>query len=134
MIDLNLSSSRNSGTMVNDLKVEAKRRTASKGRVEAVQNILFSQRDIEQKYLHIHETGIYVLAAPNNKKTSALIREDEVKAILNNLRACDFDIIIIDTGPNFLSYTIATLIAADTIYAVSTCEMTSAGRLDYPRL
>ena len=129
MIDLNLSSSRNSGTMVNDLKVEAKRRTASKGRVEAVQNILFSQRDIEQKYLHIHETGIYVLAAPNNKKTSALIREDEVKAILNNLRACDFDIIIIDTGPNFLSYTIATLIAADTIYAVSTCEMTSAGRL-----
>ncbi|MCR5480345.1 MAG: AAA family ATPase [Ruminococcus sp.] len=129
MMDLNMSDNRNSGTMAIDLKVEAKRRTSSKGKVEPVQNILFSQRDIEQKYLHIHETGVYILPAPNDKRTSTQIHQDEIKAILNNLKACDFDIIVVDTGPNILDYTLAALIEADTVLAVSTCEISSASRL-----
>lgn len=129
MLYLNPDEHRHSGTFANDLKLEAKRRTASKGKVEPIQSILFSERDIKEKYLIVHETGIYVLPAPTNKRESTQIHEDEVKAILNNLKACDFDIIVVDTGPNILDYTLATLVEADEIYAISTCELTSIYRL-----
>lgn len=129
MMDLNMSDNRTSGTFANDLKVEAKRRTSSKGKVEPVQSILFSQRDVETKYLHMHETGIYILPAPSDKRISTHINRDDIKAILNNLKACDFDIIVLDTGPNILDYTLEALIEADTVLAVSTCELSSATRL-----
>lgn len=129
MLYLNLDNHRNSGAFANDLKLEAKRRTAQKGKVEPIQNIMFSERDIKEKYLTVHESGVYILPAPTNKRDSTQIHQDEIKAIIRNLRACDFDLIIIDTGPNILDYTLSALIGADEVYAVSTCEITSIRRL-----
>lgn len=130
-LTLNFSeqSEKNIGKMVNDIKVEAQRAASSKGKAEPVENIRFTLRDIEQKYLQLHETGIYVLQAPSDNRISRSIRKGEVNAVIENLKACDFDIIVIDTAPNILDYTISTLVEADIVLAVSTCEINSIHRL-----
>lgn len=128
---LNLPEHPNIGDWYNDLHIESKRTAAAKGLIEEpISNIVFTEKDIKSKYLQKHESGIYVLAAPESKRISTEIHREDIKAIINNLKMCDFDVIIIDTGPNILDYTITSLIEADTILAVSTCELISARRLD----
>jgi septum formation inhibitor-activating ATPase MinD len=53
-----------------------------------------------------------------------------IGAIIENLKLCDFDMIILDTGPNIFDYTIMSLMKSDLILAISTCEVASAKRLD----
>lgn len=127
MMNFDPKSKRTVGAFAEDLRKEAKRISDSKGSAEPVENLRIRQREVEQKYLQFHETGIYVLASPADLSSS--ISKGEVKAIIETLKQCDFDIIIIDTGPNILDSTIAALSMADNILAVSTCEITSATRL-----
>lgn len=98
-----------------------------KGRTEAVR---FAEWDIKQNYLQKHESGLYVLAAPERKNESVQVNRHIVSTVLENLKLCDFDVILIDTGANIFDYTITALLAADTILAVSTCDVVSAKRID----
>ena len=112
-----------------DLHNEAQRIQVANGKTEPIQSIRFTERQIMENYLVRHESGIYVLAAPETKQESTEIHKEDIQAIIANLRACSFDIIILDTGPNILDYTLASLLEADTILAVSTCEIVSVRRL-----
>lgn len=130
LLNFNIHSPKNSGTFSNDLKMESKRISASKGTAEPIENVRFLPRDIMENYLQLHEpTGIYVLTAPNEKRISTTMHQEEIKAMLANLKACDFDFIVVDTGPNILDYTIASLMIADTLLAVTPCEITGLSRL-----
>lgn len=127
---LNLPPKPNISDWYNALTIESQRIGVIKGTPEPVENIRFTEKQIMENFLIRHETGIYVLAAPESKKESTEIHKEDIRAIINNLRACSFDIIILDTGPNILDYTLTSLIEADTILAVSTCEFVSAKRLN----
>ncbi len=94
------------------------------------ENIRFSEWDITQTYLQKHESGIYVLAAPERKTEGLKISREVIVAVLENLRLCDFDVIIVDTGSNIFDYTISAILAATDIYALSTCDVVSAKRID----
>ena len=56
--------------------------------------------------------------------------KDRIIAVLENLRFCDFDIVIVDTGSNIFDYTIAAILNATDILALSTCDVVSAKRID----
>ena len=97
---------------------------------EPVQDIRFTENVVKERYLQLHESGVYVLCAPVRKTDSFKIETAHVEAMIENLRLCDFDIILMDTGPNILDYTLTALSRADEIYAVCNCDMLSAKRID----
>lgn len=127
---MNLPARKNIAVWHNDLKVEQTRIEAKTGKKEPLSSIRFTEQQIKQSYLVRHESGVWVLPAPTVRIESTKIYSDAIKAIIQNLRACNFDVILIDTGPNILAYSIAALLEADKILAVSTCEISSVNRLD----
>lgn len=99
-------------------------------KVKKMDTVLFSEWDIKQNYLQQHESGLFVLVAPERKTEGLSINYRTVSTIIENLKLCDFDVIIIDTGSNILDYTISALLAASDILALSTCDVVSAKRID----
>jgi len=99
-------------------------------KVKKMDTIFFSEWDIRQNYLQQHESGLFVLLAPERKTEGLSINYRTVNTIIENLKLCDFDVIIIDTGSNILDYTISALLTASDILAVSTCDVVSAKRID----
>lgn len=97
---------------------------------ESTEDIRFTENAIKERYLQLHESGVYVLCAPIRKTDSFRIESGHVEAIIENLRLCDFDVILMDTGPNILDCTLMALSKADEIYAVCNCDMLSAKRID----
>ena len=97
---------------------------------ETPESIRFTENVIKERYLKRHESGVYVLCAPECKTDCFKIKTDYVKAITENLRLCDFDIVLIDTGPNILDYTLTAFLLADEIFAVCNCDLLSARSLD----
>lgn len=123
---LNLPTFPNISLWVDDMEEEA-RRTG-----QSIENVRFTERDIKDNYLlkDVNGSGIFVLAAPEDKTESTRIHMEHIEGIIENLKLCDFDIIILDTGPNIFDYTIMSLMKSDIILAISTCEVASAKRLD----
>ena len=99
-------------------------------KVKKMDTVLFSEWDIKQNYLQQHESGLFVLVAPERKTEGLSINYRTVSTIIENLKLCDFDVIIIDTGSNILDYTISALLTASDILALSTCDVVSAKRID----
>lgn len=99
-------------------------------KVMKMDTVLFSEWDIKQNYLQQHESGLFVLVAPERKTEGLSINYRTVSTIIENLKLCDFDVIIIDTGSNILDYTISALLTASDILALSTCDVVSAKRID----
>lgn len=97
---------------------------------EAPESIRFTENIIKERYLKRHESGVYVLCAPECKTDCFKIKTEYIKAITENLRLCDFDIVLIDTGPNILDYTLTAFLLADEIFAVCNCDLLSARSLD----
>ena len=85
----------------------------------------YSQDTIEKEYLIKHHSGLYILAAPTNHVDSLNIDANQMGAVIENLRNCDFDIIIIDTANNTQDYTLIALEKAQEILMVTTMEVTS---------
>ena len=85
----------------------------------------YSQDAIEKDYLIKHQSGLYILAAPSNHADSLDIDADQMSTVIENLRNCDFDIIIIDTANNTQDYTLVALEKAQKILMVTTMEVTS---------
>ena len=99
-------------------------------KAKKMDTVLFSEWDIKQNYLQQHESGLYVLVAPERKTEGLSINYRTVSTIIENLKLCDFDVIILDTGSNILDYTISALLTASDILALSTCDVVSAKRID----
>lgn len=99
-------------------------------KIKKMDTVLFSEWDIKQNYLQQHESGLFVLVAPERKTEGLSINYRTVSTIIENLKLCDFDVIIIDTGSNILDYTISALLTASDILALSTCDVVSAKRID----
>lgn len=94
------------------------------------EDVRFTENIIKERYLVKHESGVYVLCAPICKTDSFKIESSYLEAIISNLKLCEFDVILMDTGPNILDYTLTALLYADEIYAVCNCDMMSARRID----
>ncbi len=97
---------------------------------ERPEDIRFTENAVKERYLQLHESGVYVLCAPVRKTDSFKIGSHHIDAVIENLKLCDFDIIVLDTGPNILDYTLMALSKADEIFAVCNCDMLSAKRID----
>lgn len=121
---MNIENTQGIMTWCEDIDYEASRSG------ELVRDIRFTENVIKERYLQLHESGVYVLCAPVRKTDSFKIETDHVEAMIENLKLCDFDIILMDTGPNILDYTLTALSRADEIYAVCNCDMLSAKRID----
>ncbi|HBT65554.1 MAG TPA: hypothetical protein DEB10_12940 [Ruminococcaceae bacterium] len=121
---MDLDEAPNIMTWCEDIEYEANRTG------EKHSGIRFTENVIKERYLQEHESGVYVLTAPSRKIDCFKIENAYVEAIIQNLRLCDFDVIILDTGPNILDYTLTTLSLADEIFAVCNCDMLSAKRID----
>lgn len=85
----------------------------------------YSQGEIESKYLIKHQTGLHVLAAPSNHTDALDITGNEMAIIIDNLKNCDFDVIILDTGNNTKDYSLIALEKAHNVLMVITLEITS---------
>ena len=71
-----------------------------------------------------------MLTAPEIKTEGITINYRTVSTIIENLKLCEFDVIIVDTSANILDYTISAILAATDILALSTCDVVSAKRID----
>ena len=121
---MNIENAQGIMTWCEDIDYEASRTG------ESPEEIRFTENAIKERYLQLHESGVYVLLAPVRKTDSFRIDSHHVEAIIENLKLCDFDIILIDTGPNILDYTLMALSKVDEIYTVCNCDMLSAKRVD----
>jgi MinD-like ATPase involved in chromosome partitioning or flagellar assembly/DNA-binding NarL/FixJ family response regulator len=85
----------------------------------------YSQGEIESKYLITHPTGLKVLAAPSNHTDALDITGKEMEVVIENLKNCGFDVIILDTGNNTKDYSLIALEKANNVLMVITLEITS---------
>lgn len=88
-------------------------------------DIRYPQQLIESKFLITHPTGLKILAAPSNHTDALDITGKEIEIVLDNLKACDFDVIILDTGNNTKDYTLIALDKAHIILMVVTLDVTT---------
>lgn len=91
-------------------------------------DILFSYEEIEKYYLLHHKSGLKVLAAPTNHRDSALINEQIVRVVLNNLKQ-HFDVIVIDTGNNVKDFTVVSMEMADHIIMVCNVDVATINEI-----
>jgi len=91
----------------------------------AIGNIKYTQQQIE-KYLSTHkETGLKILAAPTNHTEEMEITLQDIETVLDNLKACDFDVIIIDTANNTANHTMVAIEKASVVLLVVTLDVAS---------
>lgn len=97
---------------------------------DRLEDVRFTDNAILDRYLIKHESGVYVLSAPDVKTDCFKIKREYIHAITENLKLCDFDIILLDTGPNILDYTLTALSLCTDVFAVCNCDMLSSRRID----
>lgn len=89
------------------------------------EQIRYTQQQIE-KFLITHPaTGLKVLAAPTDHQHVLDVTYQVMEIVLENLKNCDFDIIILDTGNNTKDYTIIALERAHIVLMVATYDVTT---------
>jgi MinD-like ATPase involved in chromosome partitioning or flagellar assembly/DNA-binding NarL/FixJ family response regulator len=91
-------------------------------------DILFSYEEIEKYYLLQHKSGLKVLAAPTNYRDAALINEQIVRIVINNLKQ-QFDVVIIDTGNNVKDFTVVSMEMADHIVMVCNVDVSTINEI-----
>lgn len=91
-------------------------------------DILFSYEEIEKYYLLHHKSGLKVLAAPTNYRDSALINEQIVRVVINNLKK-HFDVVVIDTGNNVKDFTVVSMEMADHIIMVCNVDVATINEI-----
>jgi len=87
--------------------------------------IRYSQQEIEERFLITHSSSLKILAAPSNHTDALDITGKEMEIILENLKNCNYDVIILDTGNNTKDYSLIALDKAHTILMVTTLDVTT---------
>lgn len=77
------------------------------------------------RYLQRHESGLYVLAAPEAIEQGEYITPQFIKGVTEALRR-DFDYVLLDTAPMLHDVFFATLDAADAWYLFTAADLASA--------
>lgn len=75
-------------------------------------------------YLHKYNNNLDILFAPNNPESAEYITKEAIEKIMNTFKNY-YDIVIADTGINFNDTTLHILDISETIFIVSTTEITS---------
>lgn len=86
-------------------------------------DITYTQQEIDNFLLTYQPTGLKVLAAPTNPAEALYIDADIMGIIIDNLKACDFDVIIIDTGNNTRDYTLISYQRSNLTLVMATPEV-----------
>ena len=88
------------------------------------EDIKFSMEQIEEKYLIKHQqSGLRILPAPINHGDHYDFSRHDMKVILNNLKSCDYDIIMLDLGNNTKDYTYTSLEESNSVLMVITMDL-----------
>ena len=91
-------------------------------------DLLFSFDEMKRFYLLEHKSGLFVLAAPTNLRDAALINEEMVTVIVENLKK-EFDVVIIDTGNNVKDFTITSMELADRVLMIGNTDIATVNEL-----
>lgn len=86
--------------------------------------IRYSKQQIEQ-YLITHESGLKLLAAPASHADSLDVTGKIIDIVIENLKNCDFDVIVIDTGNNTKDTSLVALDKSDVILMPITLDLTT---------
>jgi MinD-like ATPase involved in chromosome partitioning or flagellar assembly len=86
---------------------------------------IYSKEEINERYIIHYNENIDILAGSSNSNDAMLLDADIVSAILDNLRHCDYDFIIVDNANSLKDITIVPLQKADTIVLVETLDTTT---------
>jgi pilus assembly protein CpaE len=81
------------------------------------------QQQIEE-YLAVHDTGIHVLAAPQNPADADRIEGAHVARVLEALR-CRFDYVVVDTPPALTEPVITAMELSDLVHVLATLDVPS---------
>lgn len=107
-------------------------------RGESPKSIIYSPEEIEKRFLvkkrkdspgGQYLQNLWVLAGPTNHLDSAYITEEQLEIMVENLRSCNFDIIIFDTGNNTRNSSFIALERADYVLLIATQEVATANDL-----
>ncbi|TAK20201.1 MAG: CobQ/CobB/MinD/ParA nucleotide binding domain-containing protein [Chloroflexota bacterium] len=114
----------------------------TKSIVDLVPHIAEIDADLLGEVVSRHHSGIDVLLAPPRPEMAELVTADYLKRILGKMREA-YDVVVVDTAPNFSETMLATLDISDRILVLLTVEMHTikntrlflevAGQLGYPR-
>lgn len=91
---------------------------------EKPEDITFTQAQIEE-YLITYKTGLKILAAPPSHNDAINIPDYAAKIIIDNLKNCDFDVILFDCGNNIETHTLQALMSCHSVYEVITMDISA---------
>jgi len=86
-------------------------------------NIKYSQQQVERYLLTHKDTGLRVLAAPTSHSDDIEITDFDIETVIDNIKGCDFDIVIFDTANNTANHTMIALERAAIILLVTTLDV-----------
>ncbi len=89
------------------------------------EQIRYTQQQIEQFLITHPATGLKVLAAPTDHQHVLDVTFQVMEIVIDSLKNCDFDVIILDTGNNTRDYTIVALERAHVVLMVATYDVTT---------
>lgn len=90
--------------------------------------ITYSFDEVDKFYLLTHKSGLRVLAAPTNYRDSALINEQVMRVVIENLKNM-FDVVIIDTGNNTKDFTVVSMEMSDKIIMVGNLDVSTINEI-----
>lgn len=86
---------------------------------------MYQKEEIADRFIIHYNENIDILAGSVNAADAMLIDADIVSAIMDNLRRCDYDFIIVDNANSLKDITIVPLVKADTIVLIETLDTTT---------
>jgi len=90
-----------------------------------VGGLKYSQQQVERYLLTHKDTGLKVLAAPTSHQDDIELTNFDIETIFDNIKSCDFDIIIFDTANNVLNHTMIALEKAAIVLLITTLDVAS---------
>lgn len=118
---LNVPSGKNIYTWVQD--IDEKMKTA-----HSIDEIKYSFEYIEEKFIKMTNTGLYVLLPTISPFYSAKVREEHIKVIFRHLKQY-FHIVVCDLGNNTRDFTLLALLESTDVILVTDIEKTAINSL-----
>lgn len=93
----------------------------------------YSPADIVSRYVIEYDEQIHILAGSDNAMEAARLDCEIAEAIMDNLRRCDYDLILVDNCNTLKDTTVIPLEKSDLILLILSLDTsTSAGRPQFP--
>jgi pilus assembly protein CpaE len=89
------------------------------------ENVVYAPERIKSSFIIRHELGFDVIAAPNEYHEKLAYSGQVVRIMINNLKNCGYDLIILDTGSNTKDASLTAIEESDLSLLVVTLEINS---------